>query len=155
MQQAGKPFTGTLDKLGTKFPGPDNVHPTRSSWNHLESKMAPRPSGFPWLRQSEPFMGWNPATCWRYIPKQKRRDPGTLIYLNINKKFAKTPIVFCFKIHLSWTQVSLSLSGGVSVGRWGWQERGDVARPSDRQLRVGGGHAVVTYLLCTFISLAG
>ena len=63
----------------------------------------------------------------QYIPKQKTTDPTTLIYLHFSKKVAETSII-CSKIHLSRTQVSLSLTWRVSMTSEGRQERG-VGRP--------------------------
>lgn len=114
--------------------------------------MAPRPSGFPWLPQSVRFVGFSPAYCPRqwvgqevhldlkgkktegpfwptqYIPKQKATDPKTLTSLNFSKKVAETSII-CSKIHLSRTQVSLSLTWRVSVTSKGRQEREGVRGP--------------------------
>ena len=45
-----------------QLPRPENICPALSSWKHLENKMGPRPPGFPWLQQSEPSEGFNPAT---------------------------------------------------------------------------------------------
>lgn len=66
----------------------------------------------------------------QYIPKQKTTDPTTLIYLHFSKKVAETSII-CSKIHLSRTQVSLSLTWRVSMTSEGRQERG-VGRPGFR-----------------------
>lgn len=62
-------------------------------------------------------VGFGPAYHWRCVPKQKKIDPGTLIYLNFNEKFAQAPDIFASKFisaefTYSFTEKNLSK-------RWG------------------------------------
>ena len=79
--------------------------------------MTPRPSHFPWLRQSEP-VGLDPVNYWSYTPKPKKINPVILIYLDCNNKVAKNPHISATRF-ISAECMLVSHWGRVSAKRRG------------------------------------
>lgn len=118
-------WSGQAKEVGTELPGPENISQHSVPGNHVKTKWLPGPPvalGYGILAD----VSFGPAYYWRCVPKQKKIDPGTLIYLNSNGKVAQASDIFASRFisaefTFSFTEKNLSK-------RWGnrREELGDL-----------------------------